>query len=164
MDAAVPAERRTAPPGTIIETCPGAAATIHEVAKRLRAQGGAALFIDYGHAAVCNGSTLQAVRAHHKVDPFSNPGEADLTALVDFATLAPIAAAHGAKWLGTVTQGIWLKALGIEARAAALAAAAPESAATVQAAIARLTDDAEMGQLFKVMGLAAPNWPEGAGF
>ena len=40
MDAAVPEARRDAPDGTIIETCPGAAAAVYEVAGRLIEQGG----------------------------------------------------------------------------------------------------------------------------
>ncbi|MBS0481840.1 MAG: SAM-dependent methyltransferase [Proteobacteria bacterium] len=164
MDAAVPEVRRAAPDGTIIETCPGAAATIYEVAGRLIEQGGAALFIDYGHGEVRDGSTLQAVRRHLKVDPFANPGEADLTAHVDFATLAPIAQSRGCKWLGTATQGRWLRELGIEARADALATVAPQHAAAIHAAKDRLIGEGQMGLLFKVMGLAAPTWPDGVGF
>lgn len=164
MDAAVPEARRDAPDGTIIETCPGAAATVYEVAGRLRDQGGAALFIDYGSDEIRTGSTLQAVRAHRKVDPFINPGEADLTAHVDFATLAQIAASRGVKWLGTATQGRWLGELGIEARAETLAAAAPAQAEAIHAAKERLIAEGQMGVLFKVMGLAAPGWPDGAGF
>ena len=164
MDAAVPATLRDAEPGTIIETCPGAAAVVSEVAMRLAAQGGAALFIDYGHAAFRTGSTLQAVRAHRKVDPFADPGEADLTALVDFATMAEVAQRHHARWLGTVEQGRWLRSLGIEARANALAKAAPGQTADVVAARDRLIAPDQMGALFKVMGLTAPAWPDGAGF
>ncbi len=164
MDAAIPPARREAEVGTILETCPGAQATIDEVAARLAAQGGAALFIDYGYDTPREGSTFQAVRAHRKVDPFVAPGEADLTAHVDFATLARIAETRGARWLGTVTQGRWLRALGIDLRAETLAAAAPEEASAIFAANGRLTDEGEMGALFKVMGLAGPSWPEGAGF
>lgn len=164
MDAAVPEARRAAPDGAIIETCPGAAATVYEVAGRLIEQGGAALFIDYGHDALRDGSTLQAVSRHLKVDPFANPGEADLTAHVDFATLAPIAQSRGAKWLGTVPQGRWLRELGIETRAEALAAVAPQHGAAIHAAKDRLIGEGQMGLLFKVMGLAAPTWPDGAGF
>ncbi len=164
MDAAVPEALRDGAPGTIIETCPGAAAVVSEVAARLAAQGGAALFIDYGHARFRPGSTLQAVRGHRKVDPFVAPGEADLTALVDFATLAQVALNHGARWLGTVEQGAWLRALGIDARAAALARAAPAETDAVNAARNRLVAPDQMGALFKVMGLAAPSWPDGAGF
>lgn len=164
MDAAVPEAQRFDPVGTILETCPGAAAVIDETAGRLVEQGGAALFVDYGHDAPRSGSTLQAVRAHLKVDPFAAPGEADLTAHVDFATLATIARSRGAKWLGTVTQGRFLRELGIESRAESLSAFAPAQAAAVHAAMERLIGDAQMGTLFKVMGLAAPRWPEGVGF
>ncbi|MFM5949470.1 MAG: class I SAM-dependent methyltransferase [Novosphingobium sp.] len=164
MDAAVPEARRSAEPGTIIETCPGAAAAVYEVAGRLVDQGGAALFIDYGHDQIRDGSTLQAVRDHLKVDPFVAPGEADLTAHVDFATLAQIALSRGCKWLGTVPQGRWLRNLGIEARAQTLAEAAPQHTAAIESARERLVGEGQMGLLFKVMGLACPAWPGGAGF
>ena len=164
MDAALPEARRQAAEGTIIETCPGAAAVVYEIAGRLLEQGGAALLIDYGHDALREGSTLQAVREHRMVDPFILPGEADLTAHVDFATLAMIAQSRGVKWLGTVPQGRWLRELGIETRADSLAAFAPEHAAAIHSARDRLIGEGQMGLLFKVMGLAAPGWPDGVGF
>jgi NADH dehydrogenase [ubiquinone] 1 alpha subcomplex assembly factor 7 len=164
MDAALPDARRDAPEGTIIETSPAAAAVVDEAARRLVEQGGAALFIDYGHDALRDGSSLQAVRGHRKVDPFADPGEADLTAHVDFATLMQVAAARGARVLGTVPQGQWLRALGIEERCAALARQAPAHTDSLRKAQDRLVGDQQMGTLFKVMGLAAPNWPSGAGF
>src|SRR5687768_11470804 len=164
MDAAVPEARRAAEVGTVLETCPGAAAIVFEAAGRLAAQGGAALFIDYGHVEPRTGSTLQAVARHRKVDPFAAPGEADLTAHVDFVTLADIARSRGAKWLGTVPQGAWLRALGIEARAEALADFAPQHREALMRAKDRLIGDGQMGQLFKVMGLASPEWPDGVGF
>jgi len=164
MDAAVPESHRSAPVGTVLETSPAMATVVYEVAARLAAQGGAALFIDYGHDAPRTGSTLQAVRAHRKVDPMATPGEADLTCHVDFAAMAEAAQARGARWLGTVTQGSWLRALGIEMRAASLGAASPAYADTIASQRDRLIADDQMGRLFKVMGLAAPGWPDGAGF
>ena len=164
MDAAVPEARRNAAPGTIIETNPGAAATVYEVAGRLIEQGGAALFIDYGHDTLRDGSTLQAVRQHMKVDPFVGPGEADLTAHVDFASLSTMVESRGCRWLGTVPQGRWLRNVGIEARAQTLASQAPQHAGAIIAAQERLVGEGQMGLLFKVMGLAAPTWPGGAGF
>ncbi|WP_421850357.1 class I SAM-dependent methyltransferase [Novosphingobium sp.] len=163
MDAAVPPSFADAGEGAIVEASPAAATVVQEVAGRLAAQGGAALFIDYGYAQPQLGSTLQAVRAHRKVDPFADPGEADLTAHVDFATLAEVAEQAGARWLGTSGQGAWLTALGIGARAASLARTTPHAAAAIEAAAVRLIAPAEMGTLFKVMGLAAPGWPNGAG-
>ena len=164
MDAAVPPALADAQPGAIIETCPAAAAITGEVARRLAAQGGAALIIDYGRSAPAHGSSLQALRAHAKVDPFAWPGEADLTAHVDFSDLPAIATGSGARWLGTAEQGAFLIALGLGARVAALCAAAPDQAPTIRAAAHRLAAPEAMGTLFKVMGLAAPDWPDGAGF
>lgn len=164
MDAAVPEAQREADVGTILEACPAAAAVMYEVTGRLAQQGGAALFIDYGHDAPRTGSTLQAVRRHGKLDPFAAPGEADLTAHVDFAMLAQIALSREVRWLGTVPQGAWLRALGIDMRAEMLARGAPDHRDQLMRAHRRLTDDAEMGLLFKVMGLAGPGWPDGEGF
>jgi NADH dehydrogenase [ubiquinone] 1 alpha subcomplex assembly factor 7 len=164
MDAAVPPDWRGGRQGTIIETSPAAATITGEIAERLATQGGCALLIDYGHADMRAGSTLQAVRAHRKVDPFAAPGEADLTAHVDFATLARVAAARGAAWMGTKTQGDWLKALGIDTRTEALAIRSPHLRAELVTARDRLIAADQMGHLFKVMGLAAPRWPLGVGF
>ena len=164
MDAALPPARRAAAEGTIIETSPAAAAITGEVARRLAEQGGAALLIDYGAREWRTGSTLQAVRGHAKVDPFAHPGEADLTAHVAFPELAEIAVAEGARWLGTVEQGAWLRAIGIDQRAAALANASTSRADEIAVALERLVGAEGMGALFKVMGLVAPEWPDGAGF
>lgn len=164
MDAAVPVARREAADGAIIETCPGAAAVVAEIGRRLGAQRGAALLIDYGATEPGTGSSLQAVRAHRKVDPFVDPGSADLTALVDFAGMAEVAQANGACWLGTIAQAAFLRATGIEARAQALTRAAPERAGEIAAALERLTGAEAMGELFKVMALTAPGWPAGAGW
>ncbi len=158
MDEAVPHDRRTAEPGTIIETNPGAAAVMGEAARRLANQGGAALFIDYGYLAPRFGSTLQAVKGHRKVDPLAFPGNADLTALVDFAALAEIARAGGAEWLSATMQGAWLRALGIETRAQAL------GREKVERDLHRLVHADEMGDLFKVVALGGGGWPAGAGF
>lgn len=164
MDAAVPEHLRQAPEQTLIETCPGAAAVMDDIARRLAAQGGAALLVDYGYAEPQTGSTLQALKDHAKVDPFAMPGEADLTCLVDFAAMAEVALAGGARHLGTVTQGSFLRALGIDMRAAQLSTVAPQQSSAILAARDRLVDEGQMGTLFKVMGLAAPDWPDGAGF
>jgi NADH dehydrogenase [ubiquinone] 1 alpha subcomplex assembly factor 7 len=75
-----------------------------------------------------------------------------------------VALSREARWLGTVTQGEFLKALGIEGRAEALSEFAPQHREALLAAMHRLTDPGQMGELFKVMALAAPDWPEAAGF
>ena len=164
MDAAVPDELADTEIGTIIETSPASAAVMRELAGRIARQGGAGLVIDYGYCTPQTGSTLQAVKAHRKVDPLEFPGDADLTCHVDFAMLSEVAADGGADVLGTTEQGVFLEALGLAARASALAGGAPERAGEIRAAHRRIAHPEEMGSLFKVLGFASPNWPDGAGF
>ena len=167
MDAALaddPAALLATREGTIIETAPAAAALMREIAGRLVAQGGAALVIDYGRTLPATGSTLQALRAHRAVDPFAHPGEADLTAHVDFAMLARVAADAGAQVAGMAEQGAFLSALGLGARLQALIARHPDRARDLNAAAWRLAAPEAMGRLFKVLGVGAPGWPAGAGF
>ena len=163
MDDAVPPHRRAQPVGSVIETCPAAAATVAELARRIDVQGGAALFIDYGYLSPQTGETLQAVRAHEKVDPFAAPGEMDLTALVDFDTLSQIAKREGLAVAAT-TQGSWLKAMGIDLRAQSLAQRSPDRADEIAKDHARLTGTDQMGELFKVMAITLRDAPRGAGF
>ncbi|MCC6775552.1 MAG: SAM-dependent methyltransferase, partial [Hyphomicrobiales bacterium] len=125
-----------------------------EIGRRVAHFGGVALIIDYGHVASAIGDTLQAVSKHAFSDPLARPGEDDLTAHVDFQALAQAAEAMRARTHGPVTQANFLRALGIEQRAAVLERSAPpEYAGTIKAALARLTDEQRtgMGQLVKVI-------------
>jgi NADH dehydrogenase [ubiquinone] 1 alpha subcomplex assembly factor 7 len=163
--ALVPAQLRAAPPGSVWEVSPAALAVADTIARRVVDEGGAALVIDYGHVKRGCGDTLQAVRRHQREQPLDNPGEADLTAHVDFAALAEIAAADGATVRGPVTQGVFLENLGIAARAERLIAGATAAqAADIGSACRRLIDPAEMGTLFKVLCIAGPTMPVPAGF
>ncbi|APE27261.1 class I SAM-dependent methyltransferase [Aurantiacibacter gangjinensis] len=164
MDSAVPEVKRDLPAGSVIETSPASASALFEVAGRLKEQGGAALFIDYGHADGRHGSSVQAVKDHRKIGIFDAPGDSDITAHVDFAQMAQIARSRDARVLGTVTQGEFLTRLGIDERAEALAEFAPQHREALMRAKDRLTAPDQMGELFKVMGLAGRDWPDGAGF
>lgn len=162
--AAIPEHLRAAPPGTLLETSPASLACIRRLAERLNRSGGAALIVDYGHDRLAAGETLQAVRRHEYADPWLDPGEADLTAHVDFESLARTAAEAGAEVQGPVAQGEWLARLGIDARAEALARGAPDRKDELWVARDRLTSPEQMGRLFRVMGLSAPGWPAPEGF
>ena len=164
MVSAVPEARRDDPLGTVIETSPACATILYEVAGRLADQGGAALFIDYGYVDGRSGSTLQAVKEHRKIGIFDAPGDSDLTAHVDFAQMEQIARARSARVLGTVTQGEFLTRLGIRDRAEALADFAPQHREALMRARDRLIAPDQMGDLFKVMGLTANDWPDAVGF
>ena len=163
-DDSIPPSLRSQPEGTIVETAPVSAAIMQRLAFRLARQGGAMLAIDYGYAGPAAGDTLQAVKAHRFVDPFTDPGEVDLTAHVDFITLAVAAQNAGSSVTPLATQGDWLRRLGIDARLQSLAAAAPARTRELQSQRDRLVEPREMGELFKVMAFTAPGWPVPAGF
>jgi NADH dehydrogenase [ubiquinone] 1 alpha subcomplex assembly factor 7 len=164
FDMIIPRELKDAPPGSILETSPASVAVLRQLARRLLDQGGAALIVDYGYEGPAIGDTFQAVRGHEYANPFEQPGEADLTAHVDFATLKEAAEAEGLIAYGPITQGEFLTRLGIGPRTESLARAAPERAAALALDRDRLIDPEQMGELFKVMALTAPGWPVPAGF
>ncbi len=113
----------------------------------------AALLIDYGHPATQPGDTLQAIRAHRHEHPLTSPGEADLTAQVDFAQVAGgLSGAHTAID-GPITQAEFLGRLGIIERASKLMSANPARAAEIEAGVARLIAPTGMGSRFKVIGV-----------
>lgn len=153
-----------APVGACIEVSPKREAMMANLA-RLVGRDGALLIIDYGPAISGSGDSLQAVRTHRFAEILEAPGEVDLTAHVDFATLARVAAQAGAAVHGPVRQGAFLGALGIEARARQLLANADaRQGETIRSAVARLTAPDAMGDLFKVLAIGAPDGPVPAGF
>lgn len=149
--------------GLWYEVSPMANRIAGEIASRIGSDGGAALIMDYGYSAVDRpaGPTLQAVKAHQKVDPLETPGEADLTWLVDFDTIASSMLGLG---VYQTNQRNFLGNLGIGQRAAALAAANPDRAGAVADALERLTSPDEMGALFKVLGVMPTGRPAPPGF
>jgi SAM-dependent MidA family methyltransferase len=163
-DEAIPAHLRLAPLGSVIETSPLSVIYVEAIAARIRAQGGAMLIIDYGYEGPVVGETLQAVKRHAYANPFEGIGEHDLTAHIDFGTLAAAAERAGLRAFGSVEQGAWLAALGINQRAETLTEGAPERRDMLRAERDRLIAPNQMGRLFKVLALVAPDWPEPAGF
>ncbi|WP_284162771.1 SAM-dependent methyltransferase [Frigidibacter sp. SD6-1] len=138
-------------PGDLVELCPALPPIADEIARRIATHGGAALVIDYGgwHSL---GDTFQALKAHRPTDPFAAPGEADLTAHVDFEALSLAFTRPGARPSRMVPQGQFLERLGIAERAQRLAARLQgQPLDSHLAAYRRLTHPSEMGELFKVI-------------
>ena len=101
--------------GTVVEVCPEGISLAREIGTRVTRCGGAALVIDYGHRQSVQGESLQSVRRHAFHDVLDRPGEADLTAHVDFAALIAAAESAGARAHGPIAQGVFLARLGIGA-------------------------------------------------
>ncbi len=134
------------------------------IAARVAAEGGAALFLDYGPEKGGFGDSLQAMTAHGSADPLGPAGAADITAHVDFAALGEVARAAGAAVHGPVPQGVFLARLGLFSRAAILARMDPRRATAHLAAAQRLAAPEHMGRLFKAICFTHPGLPPLPGF
>ncbi|WP_459673432.1 class I SAM-dependent methyltransferase [Acidisoma sp. 7E03] len=153
-----------ADPTGILERNEPAEAFVGALARRIAAAGGVALLIDYG-SETNPGDSLQAIRAKGFADPLAAAGEADLTALVDFGAMARVARHAGAGIQGPVTQGAFLRALGLFARAERLGRDRPEAeAAAIRTGARRLADPQAMGRLFKVLAITPSDFPLLPGF
>ncbi len=151
----IPERLRIASAGLIFESNPSSLSIVGKLCDRMIGQKSACLIIDYGHTKQSLGETVQAVKDQKYHDPLSDPGEADLTAHVDFEALSAVARDKGCRVFGPVLQKEFLEQLGIRERAEKLMAGATTSEAKdVQQALDRLIGDREMGTLFKVASFA----------
>lgn len=140
--------------GTVIESCPAAKHIMGEIAQRVKQHGGGALIIDYGYLGESHQDTLQALKNHAFHNVLNEPGEADITAHVDFATLLEVAEGQGVAIHGTVEQGALLSRLGAELRVNMLLQhAAPDQQEHLVSGLRRLIDPNQMGELFKAIAI-----------
>ena len=151
VQATLPAAQSEAKDGDLLETCPANAQILDQLKTRFTENLGRALFIDYGPETTEFGDTLQALKRHEKVGVFSDPGNTDLTARVDFGALRELAHKINLAVTPPVTQREFLSKLGLELRAVSLSRAKPESKDKIGRQLRRLTAADEMGELFKAM-------------
>jgi SAM-dependent MidA family methyltransferase len=136
----------------LCEIHPQAEAFIATLAERW--QRGVAFFIDYGFPEAeyyhpqRSGGTLMCHRAHRAdADPLAEVGLKDITAHVNFTGIALAAQQGGLEVLGYISQGRFLINAGLFEGAA-------DWGLAERAAAARLVNEHEMGELFKVLALA----------
>lgn len=148
------------PDGTIMErrdVAAGPLGELYDLVSWSREQPHAALFVDYGHVTSDVGDTLQAVRNHAFEHPLASPGEADLTAQVDFQDFARQLRDMDYDIDAPLTQGEFLGRLGIAQRASKLMADNRDKAGNIETGVARLMAPTGMGSRFKVMGVRSQN-------
>lgn len=142
--------------GTIIEQCPAARNVMRTIASHIKANTGAALIIDYGYLGDAHHDTLQAVKAHQFHPVLKDPGDADITAHVDFTTLMDIGRELGVHVHGLENQGSFLTRMGAKLRADMLMKNATDAQREqIASSIDRLISPQAMGELFKVMALCS---------
>jgi SAM-dependent MidA family methyltransferase len=149
-----------APEGAIREINEAAQNFIRGIAGR----DAVALLIDYGPAQTGFGDSVQAIHAGKYADPLAYPGSADITAHVDFASLAKTARDAGADVQGPVKQNAFLTALGLHQRTDFLCRKHPHMAENLRLAAQRLTAPEAMGSLFKVLAITPEDFPILPGF
>ncbi len=150
--------------GTIVEYCPLADTYASKMASHLAAYGGACLIIDYGRDGQ-SGDSLQAVANHQPVDVFYRPGETDLSHWVDFSAIRRATKSGGARLVGPITQGEFLRNVGIIQRCEAAAKRADAiTRRKLFAAVDRLLSNQQMGSAFKVALMLPPGTGSPPGF
>ena len=155
--------------GYVSEISLMAPALIRSLADALRK--GTLLLIDYGfgrreyyHAQRAEGTFMCHYRHHAHDDPFFLPGLQDLTAHVDFTTVAEAGIAAGLKLLGYTTQAQFLVNAGITRLLERHSADPDPTRMALNAGAQKLLSPAEMGELFKVMALGRGIEPALCGF
>lgn len=146
--------------GSILEQHPALIPVMTEFARRAVTAPFAMAAIDYGYTKRAYGDTFQAMHHHAFTDPLAAPGEADLTAHVNFAALRHAAESAGLAAWGPVMQSAFLQQLGLEPRLRQLLNSAREDQrSTLVSGAERLIDPAQMGSLFKVMVITSRDLP-----
>lgn len=155
---------------SIVEICYPALEIIRHLADIFKKTSGYLLAIDYGydinplHRTSYN-STLQAVKNHKYHPIFNDIGRADLTAHVDFFSLKKSAKANNCKTSGSISQGEFLKNLGINIRAEMLKRNANlDIQKEIDLGQNRLISSKQMGELFKATAIYSKNLPTPLGF
>lgn len=134
------------------------------VLKKKERPSGAALILDYGTSSTIPVNSLRGIRQHKAISPFAYPGQVDVSADVDFTSLAEAAleASEGVEVHGPVDQAEYLHSLGIAERAEQLLKHMPENSEkhkTLQTAWKRLVDKGPngMGKLYKALVIVPEN-------
>jgi SAM-dependent MidA family methyltransferase len=155
VEQAADIELPDAPEGAVREVNEPALAFVRQLAAR----GGVGLFIDYGAATGAPGESVQAIRDGAFADPLAAPGEADITAHVDFAALTAAVPTQG-----PVKLNAFLTGLGLFQRTDQLAQRHPDQAFALKVAAQRLTAPEAMGSLHKVLAVCPAEMPTLPGF
>ena len=139
-------------PGTVVEIHPQAEAFVRTLAAHMGRA--AAFFIDYGFPEAeyyhpqRSGGTLMCHRAHRAdANPLVDVGQKDITAHVNFSGIALAAQDAGLEVLGYTSQARFLVNCGLPGM---MQSAGLKEGVAAQ----RLINEHEMGELFKVIGLA----------
>ncbi|HSH72572.1 MAG TPA: SAM-dependent methyltransferase [Methylophilaceae bacterium] len=157
------------PPDYTTEQCPQAGALIASLANMLEL--GAIVLIDYGfprreyyHPQRSEGTLMCHYQHYAHGDPFLHPGLQDITAHVDFTSVAEAGLAEGLQLMGYCGQAQFLINCGITEILARVSPQDMASYAPLASQAQKLLSPAEMGELFKVIAFGKGLVDDLAGF
>ncbi|KAJ3196594.1 NADH dehydrogenase [ubiquinone] complex I, assembly factor 7 [Irineochytrium annulatum] len=141
--------------GEQIEVSPESFTVAEKIGRMIEQDGGAGLIIDYGKN--------HGIRKHQFTPALSQPGETDLSVDVDFSFISQAVASSGARSHGPMTQGTFLRAMGIVQRMMVLmqscdGAARKELAQTYERLVGNSATNG-MGEVYKVLAIACSTSP-----
>lgn len=146
------------PDDYLSEICMAERGLLQSLASRLET--GALLFIDYGfgarefyHPQRSKGTLMCHYRHHAHDDPFYLPGLQDITAHVNFTSIAEAGIDAGLELIGYTNQAFFLINAGITDLLAQVSPDDLQAYLPLSAQMQKLTSPAEMGDLFKVIAL-----------
>ena len=127
-------------------------AELKQISKKIKKQNGGLLLIDYGLLKQRSRNTLQSVKNHKPNMLFDNVGSADITSLVNFSLIKEYLKKKELKVNKVVTQGFFLKKMGIMNRAEAAAKNMNfKEKSDLYFRVQRLVNPKQMGDLFKCL-------------
>jgi cyclopropane-fatty-acyl-phospholipid synthase len=129
-----------------------------KICNHLKKYGGMALIIDYGYYEELQHFTLQSVYNNKKSNVLDNIGMQDITSLVNFQKLIKIAKAFKFNIDVFTSQKEFLLKNGIRERANIIKKNANhDQKKSIDSGFKRLTDNTQMGSLFKVLAISKKN-------
>jgi NADH dehydrogenase [ubiquinone] 1 alpha subcomplex assembly factor 7 len=125
---------------------------LDQIINKIKKLSGGLLLVDYGFLKQKSKNTLQSVKNHKSNLIFNNIGNADITSLVNFSLIKNYLKKKKLKVHNIVTQGFFLKKMGIINRAEVLAKNMNFKEKTdLYFRIQRLVSPKQMGDLFKFL-------------
>ena len=120
------------------------------ISKSIHTNSGLALLIDYGYVNYPNSNTIQAIKNHQKINFLESIGEADITYLVNFASMQK-QLMHANLQTILFTQKNFLEFCGIRKRAAQLIEQYGADQNKIDYQLEKLLSANHMGELFKFL-------------
>jgi NADH dehydrogenase [ubiquinone] 1 alpha subcomplex assembly factor 7 len=137
---------------TFIEYPKQGLAELDQIVSKINKLNGGLLLIDYGFLEQESKNTLQSVKNHKSNMIFDNIGNADITSHVNFSLIKNYLKKKKLKVHNIVTQGFFLKKMGIMNRAEAVAKNMNfKEKSDLYFRVQRLVNPKQMGDLFKCL-------------